>query len=462
MPVVFDGVAEWLTLPLALTPPWFMATWIRSDASAVAQVPMWIGDPTAATEDWLTLYPGTASNNFWFRVRAAGQLGSRVESISNIWADGTWHHILVAFDAGGGVVEYFDGSRIDPTTVILARFPVGQDQVCLGRQNSLTPANHFEGALTRPAIWDGLPTQFIVNQLASGKWPARVRADDLRFFVPMVGSDDAHVDLVTSVAMTENGTPTTTADPPGLELAPGIEVVIQTRTVPVASAPVTNQNASATVTVAVNVSAGEDLIAVVHGHSSTAGTAITALSSDIDGAFVVDVEQSYDVIDPGQYTGIGRLMNPTPGAHVITATLSGPPVATAIAVYRVTGLVANPLFTSLNLGTVSVTIDQEIVNWSYAEVGMLGIVGSTCAQALANPVKADSAVGSEKYDVDWASLAGEYWGLSVDVSTRIMPLMGVQHPEATLRGYAVVTAIYEGVASVSGGAGGPLPLLGVG
>ena len=450
MPVVLNGVDEWLTLPLVLEPPFFMAAWVRADTSTAAMTAIWMGDPTSDDGDYSLFFPHDQFNNFWWIQRNGVSPGQGVLSANDIWTDGTWHHVLVATDAGGGLIEYFDGVKIALGSEPDPLLPAGTDTIAIGRRNDSTPTDPFDGAVTRPAAWTGLPTQFIVDQLAAGRWPGRVRPEDLRFFVPMVGSDAGHVDLVTGAAMTVNGTPTTAADPPGLDLYDTHKIKEPLRPVPVARAPVTNQNASATVTVAVNVTAGEHLIAVVHGHSSGAATAITALSSDVDGAFVVDVEQNYDLIDPGEYTGIGRLMNPTPGAHVITATLSGPPAATAIAVYRVTGLAADPLHSSKAQGLIAGQVDDEKLNWQISEAGMLAILGSTCAQALQTPVVAASAVGTVAYDVDWAALAGEYWGLAVDVSDRVVPLTGIQHPETTLRGYALVTAVYDGVAAFAG------------
>ena len=147
-------------------------------------------------------------------------------------------------------------------------------------------------------------------------------------------------------------------------------------------------------------------------------------------------------------------MSPTVGAHTITASFTGSPTSTGIAVYRVRGLAVSPLFHTRTLNTISVTDGEDILDWCGSEPGNLSFVGSSCSDAVTAAAVADDAVGAELYDIGWASTDGELWGSAVDTSNRVQPRMGIQHTGTDSRAYALAIASYNGIQSIRPRPGG--------
>ena len=453
-----SATPDFLSLPFDISPPFFFALWCRPETAADSQIPVWLGDNATNLNDYSLFVPHD-NGNIWASSRLGGASLSAVTPNGVFIAD-EWVHVVYIADAGGGLALYVNGILHKMTQLPSSGSASGMDEIVIGRRSSASINLPFGERITRVALWSGLPTQFVVDALNSGKWPGSIRPADLLFFVPMVGNDSSWVDLVTDVAMTVTGSVVSEDDKTGLETVDLGELIEPAKPSPVMVAVVTNEVSGDTVTRAVTVVEGEDLIVVVHGRGGTAPD-ISSLSSDLDGAFIVDVEVVHTVFGAHISTSIGRLMSPTAGAHVITGVLTGSPGLTAIAVYRVTGIDPdNPLVDTGSKDTIVGGSGDKIEAFCFSGPDTLGIVGSSCNLSTLDPIVSGDSIGTERYDVDWTAEDGEFWGATADAGNRITPRMGLEHAETTTRAYAVAMAIYSGVSEGTPRGGVLLDLLG--
>ena len=453
-----SATPDFLSLPFDISPPFFFALWCRPETAADSQIPVWLGDNATNLNDYSLFVPHD-NGNIWASSRLGGSSISAVTPNGVLIAD-EWIHVVYIADAGGGLALYVNGILHKMTQLPSSGSASGMDEIVIGRRSSASINLPFGERITRVALWSGLPTQFVVDALNSGKWPGSIRPADLLFFVPMVGNDSSWVDLVTDVAMTVTGSVVSEDDKTGLETVDLGELIEPAKPSPTIVEVVTNQTSGATVTRSVTVVEGEDLIVVVHSRGGTT-PAISSLSSDLDGALVVDEEATFAGGISHVSTMIGRLMSPTVGTHVITAVLTGTPDLSAMAVYRVTGLdPTSPLVHTGVVEKITVTSGDKIEAFCHAGPGTFGVVGSSCSASTLVPAVASTSVGIQRYDVDWASVDGEFWGATADTGNRITPRMGLEHAETTVRDYAVAMATYDGVSEGTPRGGVLLDLLG--
>lgn len=447
-----------LTLPFTEAPPFFFACWVRTDSLANAAVPVWIGDSSAAQEDLSVFAPHTPPvDEFWLtsRLAAAGQ------SITTPYpALGNWVHIVGALDAEYGIALWLDGVQYLASTPLFRGTFGLPDLFALGRRNHSTPNEPFTGAIERPAIWSGAPSAWVIAQLAAGKSPDRIRPTDL-LVLCVDGTGTLHDEISDADMTVASGSPTITTGPPQLEALGQDELVEPAAETITLIDSDTSQAASTSTSVSVSAQIGDVIVATTHSRGGTA-VAISSLSSDLDGAFTIADERVLDSLS-NQSVGIAYLPVLTTGTHVVTFSASGSPtnVALSARVYRGVRQ-SNPVVDSRTAQLISVTSGEDALCWSGGYEGCLTVFGASCSESTTDGVVASGGDGTESYELNWTATNGDAWG-SDFIGDLAIPLLGVEHPETTVRAYvqAQLTLAPEQDTTVVFEGSGSMTLLGV-
>lgn len=191
--------------------PCTIAVWfnlLASGSSADVPLSMTIQTTTSFAADTIFVAVGTdvKFNSFYENGIAttltAGTLGQ-------------WHQGTGVFTSDTLRDAYIDGGSKGSDT--LGRGVNPPDSIMIGNLNLATPVtgDAFDGQLAIFTVWNVVINSDEISELASGIWPMYVRNQDIKFMVPVWGTEDPELDYSgQGIDMTVTGATQITESPP--------------------------------------------------------------------------------------------------------------------------------------------------------------------------------------------------------------------------------------------------------
>lgn len=145
-----------------------------------------------------------------FEVRTSGAITTALTSTS--YSVNTWHHICGVEESSTSHLCFLDGGgkATDNTDVT----PTGLNRTSIGVFDRSTQGDFTDGRIAEVAIWDIALSDNEVLLLANRLSPLLMRPESLVFYTPLMGRTSPEIDIVGSLNMPLNNSPTAAAHIP--------------------------------------------------------------------------------------------------------------------------------------------------------------------------------------------------------------------------------------------------------
>ena len=202
-------------------PPFTMSCWFEPDAASNLGHLMSLHDLSAVELHNLTIDLSATS------TLEAGSFdgGWATATGSTTLVNGTTYHAAGTWASSTSREVFLDG--VSDGTNTTSKNPTGIDDFSIGAQyfNNGAPSEEFDGRIAHPAIWNVVLTDEEIASLAAGASPLLIRPASLVLYVPL--DRRGAIDLMGSVALSADGTPTFSEDLSDIVTMPNSGQVLQ-------------------------------------------------------------------------------------------------------------------------------------------------------------------------------------------------------------------------------------------
>jgi hypothetical protein len=201
-----SGSNQWLSRASAIASayPFTFACWIKPESNTFGTI---FSVATSGSADNFHALQIAGSSAIRYRCRTTGN--SDALSVATV-ASGTWYFVgMVAASATDRRV-WLGTVRANQTA---SRTPSGFDSTTIGRLNSSTGSDYFDGLIAYPTFWSSALSDADMTSLAGGAPLDSIATGSLVFHLPLTGASPEG-DTIGSNSFTVNGSPTYSTDEP--------------------------------------------------------------------------------------------------------------------------------------------------------------------------------------------------------------------------------------------------------